>query len=254
MSNLQKYGEYTVESAEEEQKQIDESSSVDYLKLSVGRNVVRFLPPPVGKTSPFKIVQQHFLKLPGMPSPVKFACPRYLKPSGHCIVCAKANELYRSGNSADKERGYELFPKRRVYANVIDRSNQEKGPIILEMGKTIHEPLVKIRKNEDIGGNYTHPDEGFDIVIDRVGTSKNDTKYTVIPARKSSPLGNLEWVEQQHDLDRYSKQHTDAEIREMIGAPASEESSSAPEPEGATSDDFIDVESEPAEGEDNIKW
>jgi hypothetical protein len=95
---------------------------------------------------------------------------------------------------------------------------------VFGFGKMIHEALVKIRSDEDAGGDFCNPDTGFDIIIDRKGTGKNDTEYTVMAARKQSKLGDYSWIEQQQDLERFAKVPADAEIMQKLrpgSAPAS---------------------------------
>lgn len=222
MANLVKYGSYSLEAAEEEEADLESSGGgADFMKLAEGKNVVRFMPPPLGLNSPFKVVSQHYVKNP-TGSPVVFACPRVMEKR-FCPVCNKANSYKASGNAADKKAAGELYAKRRIFANVIDRSDPDSGPKILAFGKMIQQALVKIRKNEDIGGDYTDPTDGFDIIIERTGQGLN-TSYSVLPARRESPLGDMEWIGQQHDLQRYAEVPTDEELQEMLaeigGAPS----------------------------------
>jgi hypothetical protein len=210
MTNLVKWGSYEAETAAEEKKDL-ESGSAEFFKVKGGKNVVRFLPPPVGKKSPFRVVWQHYVNLPGVPNPVSFPCPMR-EASRACPVCAKAEKFKKTGNDADYKKALDLFPKRRVYANIIDREAPENGVQIYAFGKMVHEALVKIRSDEDAGGDFCNPDIGFDIIIDRKGTGKNDTEYTVMAARKQSKLGDYELIAQQQDLERFAKVPSDAEI------------------------------------------
>jgi len=220
MSNLIKYGSYEPEAAVAEQAELAKASG-DFMKLAVGRNVVRFLPPPMGKKSPFVMVHQHFINLPGMEAPYSFACPR-LMIGRACPVCQKIDQLRASGNPADYDLAGEMLPSLRVFCNVIDRANEEMGPRKLAIGKKIHEALVGLRQDSDAGGDYTHPETGFDIIIARVGTGKNDTKYTVMPARQSTPLAAdaalmQEWIDSQADLMRFALVPSYEEIVQNIG-------------------------------------
>jgi hypothetical protein len=208
MSNLVKHGAYEPEAAQQEEEELAKSGGTDFLKLVVGANVVRFLPPPIGRNSPFVMVHQHFVQLPGMSNPASFACPR-LMASRPCPVCQKIDQLRGTGNPADYDLAGEFLARLRVFANVIDRRNEEMGPRVLAFGKTIHQQLVKLRKDEDAGGDYTNPDTGFDINIERAGTGKNDTEYFVRPSRKTSKLASDpavagEWIEMQADLQKYA--------------------------------------------------
>ena len=225
MSNLVKYGSYELEEAEKEEQELESGGAADFLKLVEGKNVVRFLPPPLGSKSPFLTVSQHYVKNP-TGSPIVFACPRVMEKR-YCPVCDRAQQYKRSGSPADEKAAREFFPKRRIFANVIDRNDPDNGPKILAFGAMIQKQLVKIRKNEDIGGDFTDPMNGFDIVIDKTGSGLN-TSYTVLPARRESPLGNMEWIAMQHDLSRYAKPPTDDQLKEMlgqVGAPPSRQGS-----------------------------
>lgn len=221
MSNLVKYGSYELETAEEEKAELDASGSgADFLKFAVGRTTVRFLPPKLGQRSPFKVVYQHFVKLPGITNPAVFACPRMTRKEP-CPACVRADELKATGNPADMDLAKELFPSRRVFANVINRAQPEDGPKIAGFGKMVHEQLLAIRADEDSGGDYTHPEEGFDIIVERTGQGKNDTKYTVRAARQSSPLAGeaqqmQDWIDMQHNLDALSRVPTREELAKMF--------------------------------------
>jgi len=82
----------------------------------------------------------------------------------------------------------------------------------LAFGKMIHEALIKLRKNPDWGGDFCHPVKGFDVVIERSGTTKNDTEYEVTP-KKTSPLGDETWLDGMHDLEKQATVLTMEEIR-----------------------------------------
>lgn len=213
MSNLVKYGSYELEEADREESD-NQNTGAEFIKLEVGRNIVRILPPPLGKKSPFRVVWTHYFTPPGSQTSVSFACParEAQKP---CPMCDTADRLKSSGNPADHERAKAFFARRRVYANAINRNSPEAGVQILGFGKGIHDDLIALRKNPDWGGDFTHPETGFDIVIERKGTTKNDTEYKVYP-KKQSPLGNLEWLENQPDLDKLSKVLTPEQIKAKV--------------------------------------
>lgn len=222
MANLTKYGSYDIEAAIEEGEELERGDG-KYMKLTEGRHVVRFLPPPVGRNSPFVIVYQHFIPAgPGMKKGASFACPRLMAPKGQpraCVVCKRMEELKASPNRADQEMAEEIAANRRVFANVIDRGHPDLGVRILAFGKTIHQELVKIRQDPASGGDFTDPGpDGFDIVIERTGTKREDTKYAVRPSRGSSALGNMDWIDQQPDLlNEVAVVPSDDEINQILG-------------------------------------
>jgi hypothetical protein len=95
---------------------------------------------------------------------------------------------------------------------------------ILTLGVSVYRQLASIRKDVDSGGDFCDPSaKGFDIIIDRVGTTKNDTEYYVRPDNKRTALGNMDWYENQYDLSVYCKVKTIAEIRSMMAGEDSAE-------------------------------
>jgi gp32 DNA binding protein like len=220
--SLVKFGDFSIEEAEREMMEMEKmSGSRDYMKLVVGRNIIRILPPKdAAGRSPFQLVMEHFLRLPGAQRPVVFACPT-VTAKQRCPACEHAQRLRASGNPADRELAYDMSAKMRVYCNVINRKEPEKGPQILPIGKTIYEQLLSIRKDEDAGGNYSDPLNGFDIVIERKGTGKNDTEYAVHGSRKQSPLHTdaaqaEEWIATQADLSRFARSRSYDELLASI--------------------------------------
>lgn len=217
MTNIQKWGEFTVEAATETEQQI--ASGGTFWKAKVGKNKIRVLPPPPGQAKPWIITYEHRVEVPGSKRPVTFCCPRVMAKQV-CPMCQKADELSRSGNPADVDRAADLRPRMRAYMNIIDRREPEKGVQIYAAGKTVIESMAKIRKDEDIGGNFTHPTEGFDLIIERTGTSKNDTEYSVFPSKQVTPLAppdELDAIrEDAPDLGRFSRLKTIDEIKKEM--------------------------------------
>jgi|6_EtaG_2_1085325.scaffolds.fasta_scaffold108070_2 hypothetical protein len=201
MSNIVQYNEWTMEAAAKELSQVTRSSNnKEIMKLTVGRNVVRFLPMTDEMPSPFQVIWQHFVQTDD--KPIVFPCP-WRMDQQRCPICDEGNRLSRTGNSTDRDSARRLWPSMRVFANVISRAAMEGGPKILAMPRTVYEELISIRTDSDAGGDFTHPESGFDIIIERTGTGLS-TRYRVSTARTDSKLENMEWIEQQHDLARFA--------------------------------------------------
>lgn len=223
MGNL-KYGTFDEETAAQEKEELEASGGADMLKLKVGRNILRILPPPVNQRTPFKTVYQHFVELPG--NKKSFICAR-LEAKKPCAICKKIDELKSSTYKADREAADDLYARRRVFVNAIDRSNPDAGPKVMAVGKQIHEQLLALR-DETTGGDYCHPEEGFDVIIERTGTGKNDTKYKVFLARKSTPLAGTvdepdydlmqEWIDTQTNLDSFARLPDQEEVAGLLSA------------------------------------
>lgn len=200
-TNIVKYGSWTPEQAEKESK--DLSNTKDFWKASVGRNVVRFLPPKVDWPSPFVVRYQHFVVVPGLANKVIYSCPREHKAGWPCVTCDKADKLERSGSRRDTDTAKKLRPQKSVLANIIaDPGNKDAAPLVFSFGKKIHEALKQIRSDTENGGDFMHPDKGFCIVINRKGTGKDDTEYTVAASRNTNKLANMAWIEEQVDCRR----------------------------------------------------
>ncbi len=258
MPNLN-YGTYDDETAQQEKSDLA-ASGAEFMKLKVGRNIVRILPPAPGKRTPFRVVYQHFIEL----GPVKqsIICAR-LEAKKHCAVCEKVDEMRKSKNKVDQDMAGDWYARRRVFVNVVDRSDPDKGVKVLAIGKSIHEQLTALRTDEEAGANYVDPITGNDIVIERTGTGKNDTKYKVMLGKQKQLAATeatmQEWIDTQHDLDGYAKLKTIEEVRQLLsGEEAEEESADAAPPARANGkptagksrrtaeDDAIDVEAEEA--------
>lgn len=253
MGNLN-YGEYDEETAAQEKEEAS-AGGAKFWKPKVGRNVIRILPPAVGQKKLFRSVYQHWIEM------VKrsVTCAR-IEAKKPCAVCMKVDELKKSKLKIDQDMASELFAKRQVFVNIIDRSDAAAGVQVFRCGKTIHEQLLALRTDEEAGANYSHPLTGNDIVIERVGTGKNDTKYKVMLG-KQKPLGpddNVmqEWIDMQHNLDQIAKLPTLDEVKQLLSGEmpdsSSDGDSSAPKGgkangarKGRTAeDDVIDVEAE----------
>jgi hypothetical protein len=219
MSNIVQYGSYDIEAAEAEQVEIDRAGSSAYMKLAVGRNIVRLLPPPYGRNTPFATAFQHYFSVPGLPQDVKFNCPRIMA-NQRCPACDKAIVLKSSASKADQDSASDYWARRRIYCVAIDRNDEDAGPKILAIGKKLHEEFIDLRRDPDLQVDYTNPDSGYDVIITRKGTGRFDTTYKLTIARNQSPLGNMEWVVTAPDLKPLLYVPTYDEIVAMVqGAP-----------------------------------
>jgi hypothetical protein len=190
-SNLVRYGSYTEDAADADASRAATISGNNYYEIEVGENVVRFLPPPEGRGTPFRVTAMHYVDaVPGLNKVMVFACPR-VELKVPCPVCQEAERLNKSPSPLDRERAYRISAGLRVYAAVVDRrvAVPEESIKVIAFGKMIHNQLKALRKSTRAGGDFTDPtDKGFDVVIVREGTGKDDTKYTVHPDRHNSPL------------------------------------------------------------------
>lgn len=189
-----------MEAAQQERAELDsQGSNTNYLTLKEGKNVVRVLPPAIGSNTPFRRVTQHYIKR-ATEGTLVIPCPLAMlkKP---CPVCERVRQLSASRSKADQELAKSYLGKRRIYADVIDRSDPEAGPKVLGFGKMVEDDLIAIREDPDVGGDFTHPEKGFDIIIEKTGTGMQ-TRYKANAARNDSALGNMEWLAMRNDIAR----------------------------------------------------
>lgn len=223
-----KYNDYEMEVAQGELEESEASGGANFLKVKPGKNYLRILPPVAGARSPFRVTYQHYINMPGVNGKSKSVICARLEAKKRCLVCEKVDELRQSQAQADQRAASDLFARRRVFANVIDRNDEEHGPKIWAFGKTVHEQLLALRTDEKGGGNYAHPEDGFDIIVERKGTGKNDTEYTVRGDRNSSPLGPSEevmqeWIDTQHNLNTLVRLTGEEEVAGILDGEEAEE-------------------------------
>lgn len=192
------YGEWTPEQMEKESTEM--SSGNDFWKAPVGTTSVRFLPPKIGWPSPFVIQHQHYIEMPNLDHAIIFCCP-LMHDKRTCLACKKADQMESSGNPRDAQVSKKLRPRKRVLANIILGNKESEAKVqIYGFGKSVYDQLKAIRENSEGGGNFLDPHKGFNVLIKRVGTGKDDTEYTLIPARAQTPLLNMGWIDMQTDL------------------------------------------------------
>lgn len=203
------YEPYTKEEAEEDAKR--GSSKTNFVKLLLGKNRLRVLPKERGKQL-WSVTTEHMGKFGKGGGFVKFVCP-----GKGCPACATEERLSRTGNANDRKLAQDMRA-RKVYRTVaIQRGREDEGPLVWEITQTsILDGIRKLREDEDVGGDYTDPNGGFDILIEREG-SGFDTRYTTFPARHSTPLSTdvelaMEWLEKRPNVGAFIFTKTIEEI------------------------------------------
>lgn len=226
------------------------------LTLQVGKNVIRLMPRRPGERL-FHRLFVHYIKNPAMPDkpgrPV--ACPLKNR-NAPCIVCKKVSELRRSGNEMDKAAAKSLSATRRIYANVVDLGAPDKGVQVMEFGVKIYDDILALMDKDDPNsfGDITHPDKGYNIVIEKtVGDPKNPketTRYNVRPAKSPTAITNRKWLEELRPLAKALEAVTDEQVQKLLEGktddmefpPADEETGT---PAGTPADDDEDLYTPP---------
>jgi hypothetical protein len=210
-------------------------------KLDPGAYDFRFLPPPVGQTSPFLIRHTHFVK--GGEKVRAVPCAR-LGKGERCLVCEEVERLEATGNATDAKVAADMDANFSVQAVVLDLALpfNPAAPTaqlaVLEFKKTVHTALMGIRANVRGGGDFTHPVTGFPIAVTKSGAGMN-TDYKV-GASMAAPRGLLAPTEAaavailQNAPDIFAvKYMTDDEVNTILAEAGMGGEPSAPPARGA---------------------
>ena len=112
---------------------------------------------------------------------------------GQCAVCEQRSKMQLDGN---EKAAKELRPSMQHMAYIIDRNNEEDGPIIFRIPGKLHKNICQLSRDDDGGAGgllqIDHPDEGFDVTFVRTGTGLH-TEYSAVQiARNESPISQDE--------------------------------------------------------------
>lgn len=127
-----------------------------------------------------------------------YVCLR--KMSDQPCPCCEEHELARKDN--DNDLAAALDPKRRVGVWVIDRKNEDDGPLFWPQPWTVDRDISNLAIDKKTGELYAidDPDEGFDVAFTVTGKGKAK-KYSAFQiSRRSSPLSDSpdkqdEWLQ-----------------------------------------------------------
>lgn len=106
--------------------------------------------------------------------------------------CPLCEARVTAASNEEDELADSLKPKQRVAIWVIDRSQENKGPLVWNMPAGVDKDFTNLCVDKKTGEVYSidNPDEGFDISFTREGEGIK-TKYTGLQvARRSSPLSD----------------------------------------------------------------
>lgn len=203
------------------QKEIKaKSNRVRPYKLNVGKHIIRVLPSWRGKGQAFwHDYGQHFIKDDAGEMQSVYLCTD--KTYGkQCNVC---DAIKAAGKSAQNDSQIALLEQARSGAgqylfNVLVRSDKEKAlePQVLSVGSTIFEAILALF---DDYGDITDITEGYDLIIERQGTGRKDTRYSVrpLPKEKCKPVPK-EVLDRRINLDEYVAQESDSELTKALTA------------------------------------
>src|SRR5262252_5235804 len=197
--------------------------------LKKGENAIRILPPTWDGARHYGLdVFVHFGVGPDKASVV---CP-YRTAEPPCPICeARA----RAARQNDEELVKELRSTQRVLVWLIDRKDEDKGPVLWGMPWTLDKEISKVSKDRTTGKFYSvdNPEEGYDIYFDRDGEGML-TKYTGVQlARRATSVDqdHVDYVA-EHPLPETLLVRDYEEIKALFegASPPAEEEAPAPRP------------------------
>jgi hypothetical protein len=165
------------------------------------------------------------------PNNAQIACPAK-NLNQKCPICAErnANGISRGGDGERKRDP--LMPTRRVAVWMIDKHEEEKGPMIWIMAQTLDRDIVKCSRDPDTGKQYCidHPYEGYNVSFEKVekGGGPQNIEYSGIQiSRKVSSVQEeiLEYVENNPLPDCFVWQDYETIVALYEGAPVESKSS-----------------------------
>lgn len=119
----------------------------------------------------------------------------FISPSSFGEPCAAMeayNILSKSTDDDDREVAATFKPRKKPYAPAIrykdekgKEVDEEKGAALAVLTNDNHQELVDWMLDEDDYGDFTDPKTGYDIKINRTGTTMTDTKYKLMKCDSS---------------------------------------------------------------------
>lgn len=201
---------------EEQKKSQIFGPRVKFWNPKEGDNPVRIMPPwtdaGANKFQCWREVYEHW-DIGAPNSERKYVCSVKTPdapPGTPCAVCQLVDHLRSTKDPVDNEKAGDLRAKQRFYSSVVDLKDPvytkhdvdewaadafNKGKEctfkvgdtkvqLYSYGTTVFNPLLTLVSDESV--NVLSFDEGYNIIIKRVGKTKNNTEYSVRPDFKQS--------------------------------------------------------------------
>lgn len=197
-------------------------------KPDPGKQTIRIIPYKYNKEFPFIELYFHY----------NFPGPSYLSPysfGDRDPIVEFAQEIKAQGGQDNYETWKKLMPKRRTFAPIIVRGEEDEGVKYWGFGKMIYEQLLNVIYETDI----TDPQTGCDLKIEYIPKAQSNTQF---------PKTNLTVIPRQcpitEDRDKLKKWFDEqVEITEVFTVPSEETLQDALDrylnPEDGDSDDSV---------------
>ncbi len=108
-------------------------------------------------------------------------CPELSGVADSCFLCRLVKRLAR-GDEDEAAEAEAMGARPRYLLNIVDLEKPQDGVQVWPAPKTIFRQLKKFWLNEEDYGDFTSFEEGFDIIVEKLGSGIN-TKYDATPTR-----------------------------------------------------------------------
>ena len=127
-----------------------------------------------------------------------------------CLSFDRATETFTDEKDPFKELDSAVFSDKPSFAyvcNVIDRNDGKMK--LFDLKATVYSQIVDYAQDPEYG-DPSHEETGYDLNVkkEKTGSQPQNVRYTVMPARGSSPLTEAEKGLKQFDLDNILKRDT----------------------------------------------
>lgn len=258
------------------------NSSMDFITINDGRNVIRVLPPADNMDSFAEEVWVHYGvgKTEENKKGTMVVCPKTHGEDKPCPVCelsSQLKQLSKKKDDAQDKQARSYYRKKRVYYNAINRaedlsifekreedgkevwynteSGEKESPVkVLGTGIGVYKDIISLIIDPEYG-DVTDAEEGLDLIITKTGSGQFNTKYDVKTVRKESGIGFDDWESAMNDLKPLAKAKTYDEICAILdGKDPNASSDTQADADDATENlpikDKEEANSEPSEAED----
>jgi hypothetical protein len=192
-------------------KKMEELGSGDYFKPKEGKNVVRILPPWSDNGLWYKEATLHYGLKNEEGKERGYPCLKMFDKD--CPICEKREELL-AGSKEDKKVGEKLRARTKFYTNVLIPATGKV--MIWGFSQKTLGTLLSYCGDPDYG-DISSPEEGFDVIINRTGTGKLDTRYDIRVRPKSSAIDeDSKWADLLKDLDTVVTEVDEGDLEEIL--------------------------------------
>lgn len=176
---------------------------IDYSKIlwkpTEGKHQIRFVPSKFDSEMPFKEVFIHY----GLAKYPIYALTNWGEDDP---IIQFVEKLKSTGDKEDYALGYKLNPKKRYFAPVLVRDEENKGIRLWEFGVNVYKQLLGLASDEEVG-DFTDPIDGrdFNVVGEKTIVGNRDViTARITPRMKSSPI-----TEDSELLEKYLNEQPD---------------------------------------------